>query len=43
MFSDEEEWEPVYSRRWLRLVGLVVVVAMILPAVYVALSRWGLL
>jgi hypothetical protein len=43
VWPDDDEWEPVYSRRWLRVVGLVVVVAMVLPLVYVALSRWGLL
>lgn len=40
---DEDEWAPVHSRRWLRVVGLVVVVAMVAPAVYVALTRLGVL
>ena len=43
MWSEDEEWEPVYSRRWLRAVGLLAVVSLVAPLVYVALSRWGLL
>ena len=43
MWADDEEWEPVYSRRWLRIVGILVVAAMVLPAIWVALIRLGLL
>ena len=39
----DEEWEPVYSRRWLKVVGLVVVAALVAPVVYLALNRLGLL
>lgn len=42
VWPDDDEWEPVYSRRWLKIVGLVVVVALVAPAVYVALNRLGL-
>ena len=38
----DEEWEPVYSRRWLRIVGIVVVAALVLPAIWVGLVRLGL-
>jgi hypothetical protein len=41
--DDDDEWEPVYPRRWLKAVGLVVVVALVAPAVYIALNRLGLL
>jgi hypothetical protein len=41
--DDDGEWEPVYPRRWMKVVGLVVVVALVAPVVYVALNRLGLL
>ena len=41
MWTDDE-WQPVYSRRWLRVVGIVVVAALVLPAVYAGLARLGL-
>src|SRR5207248_414390 len=28
MWADDE-WEPIYSRRWLRIVGIIVVAAMV--------------
>ena len=40
MWADDE-WEPVYSRRWLRVVGIIVVAALVLPAIWVALVRLG--
>jgi hypothetical protein len=42
MWADDE-WEPVYSRRWLRVVGIIVVASLVLPAIYVGLVRLGLL
>jgi hypothetical protein len=30
---DDDEWEPMSSRRWLRMVALVVALAMIAPIV----------
>ena len=40
MWADDE-WEPVYSRRWLRIVGIVVVAAMVLPALWAGLVQLG--
>ena len=40
MWSDDE-WEPVYSRRWLRIVGMIVVIAMVLPAIWAGLVQLG--
>ena len=42
MWADDE-WEPVYSRRWLRIVGIIVVAAMVLPAVWAGLVQLGVL
>lgn len=42
MWADDE-WEPIYSRRWLRIVGIIVVVAMVLPAIWAGLVQLGLL
>ena len=41
--DDDGEWEPVYPRGWLKVVGLVVVVALVAPVVYIALNRLGLI
>jgi hypothetical protein len=30
---DDDEWEPLSSRRWLRVVALIVAIAMIAPIV----------
>ena len=40
MWADDE-WEPVYSRRWLRVVGIVVVAALVLPAIWAGLAQLG--
>ena len=42
MWADDE-WEPVYSRRWLRVVGIIVVAALVLPAIWAGLVQLGLL
>lgn len=42
MWADDE-WEPVYSRRWLRIVGVIVVAAMVLPAIWAGLVQLGVL
>jgi hypothetical protein len=42
MWADDE-WEPIYSRRWLRVVGIIVIASLVLPAIYVGLARLGLL
>ena len=40
MWADDE-WEPVYSRRWLRIIGIIVVAAMVLPALWAGLVQLG--
>ena len=40
MWADEE-WEPIYSRRWLRVVGIVVVAALVVPAIWAGLAQLG--
>ena len=40
MWADDE-WEPVYSRRWLRVVGIIVVAALVLPALWAGLVQLG--
>jgi len=42
MWADDD-WEPVYSRRWLRIVGVIVVAAMVLPALWAGLVHLGIL
>jgi len=42
MWADDE-WEPVYSRRWLRIIGIIVVAAMVLPALWAGLVQLGVL
>jgi len=42
MWADDE-WEPIYSRRWLRIVGIIVVAAMVLPALWAGLVQLGLI
>ena len=37
----DDEWEPVYSRRWLRIIGIIVVAAMVLPALWAGLVQLG--
>ena len=42
MWADDE-WEPVYSRRWLRIVGIIVVAALVVPALWAGLVQLGVI
>ena len=41
MWADDDGWEPIYSRRWLRVVGIIVVAALVLPAIWAGLVQLG--